>query len=182
MSNAVDRLMEIVPPPAPAGAEVDWEDAARALRTALPADYRQLIERYGGGQFDQYLWLLEPASRSLYDLIEIVEEREEALEYLWSGGEAKPTLLDAPGVRAIAWGSTDNGEYLYWLVRPGSVPDEWTVLVNEARGEEWEHFEMGCAEFLVGTLTAGVRSDLFWSRYPTYPHTFRPSRTIHQER
>lgn len=181
MSNAVDRLKEIIPPPEPAGTVVDWEETARTLGTALPADYRNLIEGYGGGQFDQYLWLLEPASRRLYNLTRVAEEREEALEYLWNMGEAKPALLDASGVRAIAWGSTDNGEYLYWLVRPGSAPDEWTVLVNEARGEEWEHFEMGCAEFLVATLTGEVRSDLFWSRYPAYAHTFRPSRLIQQE-
>jgi hypothetical protein len=181
MSHAADRLTEIVPPPAPAGTAVDWEEAARVLRTALPTDYVQLIERYGGGQFEEYLWLLEPASNSVYDLADVVEEREDALEYLWNMGEAKPALLDAPGVRAIAWGSTDNGEYLYWLARPGSAPDEWTVLVNEARGEEWEHFEMGCAEFLVATLTGEVRSGLLWSRYPTEPHTFRPSRLIQQE-
>ena len=57
----------------------------------------------------------------------------------------------------------------------------WTVLVNEARGEEWEHFEMGCAEFLVATLTGEVRSGLLWSRYPTDPHTFRASRLIQRE-
>ncbi len=56
MENAVDRLAEIISPPAPAGTAVDWEAIARRLRTALPADY---------------LWLLEPGSRSNYDLVEI---------------------------------------------------------------------------------------------------------------
>ena len=83
-----------------------------------------------------------------------------------------------PAASTTSWGSTDNGEYLYWLVRPASNSDEWTVLVNEARGEEWEHFEMGCAEFLARTLTGELRSDLLWSRYPTDPHTFLPSRLI----
>ncbi|SDN29925.1 hypothetical protein [Allokutzneria albata] len=181
MENPVDRLAEIIAPPAPAATAVDWEETVRRLRTARPADYVQLIERYGGGQFDDYLWLLEPASRSPYDLAETAEEREEALEYLWNRGEAKPALLDAPGVRAIAWGSTDNGEYLYWLARPGDDPHEWTTLVNEARGAEWEHFEMGCAEFLVATLTGEVRSDLLWSLYPASPHEFFPSALIDQE-
>ncbi|GAA4035237.1 hypothetical protein GCM10022247_70940 [Allokutzneria multivorans] len=181
MENAVDRLADIIAPPAPAGTEVNWEETVRRLRTALPTDYVQLIERYGGGQFDGYLWLLEPGSSSDYDLAEITEEREEALEYLWNEGEAKPAVLDAPGVRAIAWGSTDNGEYLYWLARPGDDPDAWTVLVNEARGERWEHFAMGCAEFLVTTLTGEVRSDLLWSLYPASPHEFFPSALIDHE-
>ncbi|WP_439658666.1 hypothetical protein ACSHWB_40790 [Lentzea sp. HUAS TT2] len=75
---------------------MDWEEAVRALRTALPSDYRRLVERYGGGQAGVARW-------------------------------------------------------------------------SEARGEEWEHFEMGCAEFLAGTLTGEVRSDLLWSRHPTDP-------------
>lgn len=172
MSRTVDRLTEIVTPPQSAGIEVDWEEVARAVGTPVPADYVELIERYGGGRFDEYLWLLEPDARSYYDLTEKIDDREGDLEDLWDGGEAKPPQLEVPGARAIAWASTDNGEYLYWLAEEGREPEEWTVLVNEARGERWEHFEMGCAEFLFSSLTGDVRSELLWSRYPADPHKF----------
>ncbi|WP_256388021.1 hypothetical protein [Allokutzneria sp. NRRL B-24872] len=40
---------------------------------------------------------------------------------------------------------------------------------------------MGCAEFLVATLTGEVRSDLLWSLYPSSPHAFHPSDLIHED-
>lgn len=97
---------------------------------------------------------------------------------LWDEGEPKPSYLDAPGVRVIPWATTDNGEFLYWLVKPGQRPEDWTVLINEARGWEWEHCDMGCAAFLVASLTGEVRSDILWSNYPSYPHKFMPTRSF----
>jgi hypothetical protein len=172
----VERLTQLVAPPEGAAPRVDWDDVARELEVGLPGDYRVLIDTYGGGRFDGYLWVLEPrCSNRYYDLLRSVAERDEAFEMLWEDGEPKPVQLESPGSRVIPWASTDNGEFLYWLVHPGSDPDEWTVMVNEARGEWWEHYDIGCAELLVQLLSGEVRSEILSSSFPLQIHEFRAS-------
>ncbi|MFI9785128.1 hypothetical protein ACIHEI_16710 [Kitasatospora sp. NPDC051984] len=110
-----------------------------------------------------------------YDLFEAVEERAEANEYLWSSSEPKPAQLDHADARIIPWASTDNGEFLYWLAQPGQHPDQWTVMVNEARGPWWEHFDLTLTRFLARSLTGETRSEILSDLFPSDPHDFRPS-------
>jgi hypothetical protein len=74
----------------------------------------------------------------------------------------------------IPWGTTDNGEWLFWRVLPGQDPAEYSVLVNEARGERWEFHEMGFAEYVVGVLEGDIQSDVLSSDFPASPHEFQP--------
>ncbi|MFE4255290.1 SMI1/KNR4 family protein [Streptomyces sp. NPDC056910] len=118
MTPDLTRLTELLPRPQDSGQVPDWNAAESTLQTALPADYKELIEAYGGGGFiDGYLLLLEPGCRNdVYDLIKISAEREEANDSLWQY-EDKPVGLEAEDSRLICWATTDNGEYLYWLVQ-----------------------------------------------------------------
>ncbi|CAM5700953.1 Knr4/Smi1-like domain-containing protein OS=Streptomyces griseomycini OX=66895 GN=FHS37_005303 PE=4 SV=1 [Streptomyces griseomycini] len=59
---ALDALVRLCPPPAEPPPPVDWAQAERALGTALPTDYKQLVETYGDGIFDETIWLLVPGS------------------------------------------------------------------------------------------------------------------------
>jgi uncharacterized membrane protein YdbT with pleckstrin-like domain len=52
-------------------------------------------------------------------------------------------------------------------------PDQWTVVVNEARGDRWEHYPMNCTEFLLAALTGDVYSDVLSSRFPLTTHEYR---------
>ncbi|MFI5793429.1 SMI1/KNR4 family protein [Streptomyces sp. NPDC051677] len=176
MNAHVERLTQLVAPPENAVLRADWADVAQEFGTELPGDYRELIDAYGGGRFDGYLWVLEPrCANRHYDLLRHVAEREEAFEMLWEDGEPKPEQLQSSGSRVIPWATTGNGEYLYWLARLGSHPDEWTVMVNEARGDWWEHFNFGCAEILVQLLTGEVRSEILSSSFPARVHEFKAS-------
>jgi hypothetical protein len=104
----------------------------------LPADYISVIDSFGGGRLDGYLWLLEPdCVNKGYGLIEAYDEQTEALDMLWDEGEPRPAEMTIPGSKLIPWASTDNGEFLYWQVPPGSRPGAWKVMVNEARGGDW---------------------------------------------
>ncbi|MFG2823355.1 DNA/RNA non-specific endonuclease [Kitasatospora sp. NPDC048365] len=175
MTNALEQLSRLLP--RPDGVEPkDWDSVRRQLGTDLPADYKAFVDTYGGGYVDAYLWVLEPGcANEFYDLIDADEERAEAYEELWDGGEEKPAELDGTGARLIPWASTDNGEFLFWLARPGQDPDEWTVMVNEARGPWWEHLDMGFSQFLAAALTGEVRSEILSDSFPTSPHDFRSS-------
>jgi hypothetical protein len=175
MNEAVEQLTRLLPRPV-AGRPKNWASVTRQLGTELPTDYKEFIDIFGGGSVDGYLWVLEPdCANPGYDLLDSVTERAEALEYLWSSSEEKPARLTEAGARLIAWASTDNGEFAYWLARPGQHPDDWTVMINEARGECWEHFDMGFARFLRSTLTGVVTSEILTDAYPTSPHVFEPS-------
>ncbi|MGW7709114.1 SMI1/KNR4 family protein [Streptomyces sp. NPDC054771] len=146
------------------------------LGTELPEDYMELIDTYGGGRFDGYLWVLEPGCvNRYYDLERSKCERDEAFQMLWEFGEPKPELLEVPGSRLVPWASTDNGEFLYWLIRPGIDPSGWTIMVNEARGDWWEHFELGCSELLVSLLAGEIRSEILSTSFPSRVHEFRSS-------
>jgi len=171
MHPAVAGLSAIIPPATPRRAR-DWAGAERQLGTLLPEDYKELVETYGGGVFDETIWLLDPECPDEdYNLLDQAQEREEVLADLWQT-EAKPAELQNPGVQVLPWAYFEgSGAYLYWLCRPEQKPDEWTVILNEGRGPEWEHHPSTCAPFLLSVLTGQPESDYFVD-LPTDPHGF----------
>lgn len=171
MSNNVTRLIETLHA-SESGVPKAWATTEGALGTPLPRDYKELIDRLGGGRVEEYLYLLEPDSPNAhYDLARHTRERAEAYEELWEF-EEKPPELQVEGSRILPWGTTDNGEWLFWRSLPGQHPDAWTVLLNEARGETWEHYDMNCSDFLHAALTGEIQSEVLWSRFPLPRHVF----------
>lgn len=59
---AFDALVRLCPPPADPPPAVGWAQAERALGTALPDDYKQLVEKYGDGILDETIWPSLPAA------------------------------------------------------------------------------------------------------------------------
>ncbi|MEU9304070.1 SMI1/KNR4 family protein [Streptomyces sp. NPDC048269] len=159
-----DPLIRACPPPSSARRPVDWPMVQERLGTALPADYKRLIEVYGGGVFSGVLWLMEPGCPDeMYDLLAQTVEREEILADLWAVGEAKPAELEQDGARLVPWGYSENGgEVLYWLALPGVLPEEWPVILNEGRGPLWEfHPTSSCSRFLLEVCTGSTGSYYF---------------------
>ncbi|MFI9294233.1 SMI1/KNR4 family protein [Streptomyces gardneri] len=172
MSNALARLLEIAPVRGEPCRKA-WGDVERSMGVELPTDYKELIHLYGGSNWDDYLYVLEPGCPNPnYDLIEWAKHQAEDLEALWEF-EAKPAELEVEGSRVIPWATTDNGECLYWLARPDLDPDQWTVMVNEARGDRWEHFSASCTQFLASSLNGELQSGILSSLFPRTPHEFR---------
>jgi hypothetical protein len=172
MISALARLLEIAPAPSEPRRK-DWDEVERSLEAELPADYKELIHVYGGSNWDDYLYVLEPGCpNENYDLLEWAKNQAEDLEDLWEF-EKKPTELEVDGSRVIPWATTDNGECLYWLVRPGHNSDQWTVMVNEARGDRWEHFSVSCTQFLASSLDGELHSSILSTSFPRAAHEFR---------
>ncbi|MET9515788.1 SMI1/KNR4 family protein [Streptomyces sp. NPDC002994] len=177
MNSGLARLKQLVPPPSQPR-QKNWGSAEQTLGVELPSDYKELIQTYGGSNWDDYLYVLEPdCPNDNYDLIEWEDQQTEALEGLWEF-EEKPTGLTAAGTRIIPWATTDNGECLYWLVRPGQGPEEWTIMLNEARGSGWEHYPTTCTRFLASALDGEVQSSILSSRFPLSTHEFRQLRSV----
>ncbi|MFE2479120.1 SMI1/KNR4 family protein [Streptomyces sp. NPDC059389] len=172
MTSSLVRLLEIAPTPSEPR-QKDWSGIERALGAELPSDYKEFIGVYGGSNWDDYLYVLEPGCpNDNYDLLEWARNQAEDLEGLWEF-EKKPAELEVDGNHVIPWATTDNGECLYWLARPGLDPGQWTVMVNEARGGRWEHFAVTCTQFLASSLNGELRSEILSSLFPRATHEFR---------
>ncbi|MGW6402651.1 SMI1/KNR4 family protein [Streptomyces sp. NPDC055134] len=131
------------------------------------------MSTYGGGSVDAYLLVLEPGcANPVYDLLKITAERAEANESLWQF-EPRPTELEAEDSRLVCWATTDNGEYVYWVVQPGDVPDERPLMINDESGEEWERYDMTATRFLAAVLHGEVRSSVLGDNFPLAVHEFR---------
>ncbi|MFE4369773.1 SMI1/KNR4 family protein [Streptomyces sp. NPDC056835] len=157
-----DPLVRLCPPPV-GGRTVRWSAVEDALGIALPADYRRLVEMYGGGVFAGVVRLLEPGCPdAMYDLVAQTAEREEILADLWEVGEDKPSELHEGNVRLVPWGYVEGaGHFLYWLVRPDVEPEEWTVILNEGRGPLWEAYPVSCSQFLHDVVARTTTSFYF---------------------
>ncbi|MFI6896443.1 SMI1/KNR4 family protein [Streptomyces sp. NPDC050256] len=165
--DALDALVRLCPPPVDPPPVRDRAEAEHALGTPLPTDYKQLVETYGDGVFDETVWLLVPGSaHPRFDLCAQTTERIDILESLWEDGEEKPDGLLESGARIVPWAfDGGSGAFLYWLVRPGQHPDEWTVLYNEGQGPLWEAHDMGCLAFLLAVLTGTAETAYFGYLY-----------------
>ncbi|WP_030390130.1 SMI1/KNR4 family protein [Streptomyces sp. NRRL S-241] len=171
MSNALARLLEIVPAPSRCR-DKDWGEVERALSVELPDDYKEFIDVYGGSNWDDYLYVLEPdCPNKHYDLLKWAKYQFEDLQDLWTV-EKKPTELETEGSVLIPWATTDNGECLYWLVLPGVEANEWTVMANEV-SDRWEHYPVSCTQFLASVLTGELQSNVLSSLFPLATHEFR---------
>ncbi|WP_405813255.1 MULTISPECIES: SMI1/KNR4 family protein [unclassified Streptomyces] len=173
MNPAIEHLTRAIPPTDAPRAH-DWTRVEEELGTILPSDYKQLVDLYGGGLFDDAIWVLEPdCPNEHHDLVVGNHIRVEAQRGLWKGGEPKPAELDEAGSRTIAWAETENGDCLYWLARPGQEPAQWTVAIKEGRGREGEFHARSCCEFLRSVLlTGGTESDVFHDFPTEEPHAF----------
>ncbi|MFF1570780.1 hypothetical protein ACFVY1_46945 [Streptomyces sp. NPDC058293] len=118
---------EPVPQPA-----VDWRAVEADLGTSLPSDYKEIVDLFGPGGFDEYVDLLVPGALGM-DLVD------------WARSEGYPAPKEL-----LRWGSSEQEFDFVWQTRTAN-PDDWAVLVGQFG--EWERFDCGLGEFLVRMLT-----------------------------
>ncbi|GGW62193.1 hypothetical protein GCM10010503_44300 [Streptomyces lucensis JCM 4490] len=142
-SSWAERLCVLTgwePVPRPA---VDWRAAEAELGTPLPRDYKEIVDLFGTGTFDDYVDLLVPGARGM-DIV------------VWAGLGGDGTDLyepyaayPAPG-GLLRWGSSEQELDFVWQTGAAD-PDDWPVLCGEYG--DWRRFDCGLGEFLVRMLT-----------------------------
>lgn len=147
------ELVALVPPPAaPVDATGDWP------AVALPSDYRDLVTRYGYGEFNDEVVLLVPFGECTllgYGVDQLDADRELRADF---GDEDYPyPLYPEPG-GLMVWATTSNGARLCWLT--AGEPDGWPVVVWEPRGAYYERHELGAVALLTDWLSGRLASDL----------------------
>jgi hypothetical protein len=155
--TATDDLVSICPPPFRPAPDVNWEEVEAAVGGPLPSDYKWLVEHYGLGRFDRFVFIFQPGTAVPGAELQYEQAQSSwGLNYLREAGEDLPY---APEELAIA-GATDNGDCIYWL-RSSEDPDQWPIVVNEARGPKWDRYEGGIVEFIVAVLTRAISVSMF---------------------
>jgi hypothetical protein len=165
--DAFERLLDLIPAPTSGGVAIDWIAVERGLGLRLPPDYKHIVETYGLGLFDGFLWILHPTTpNSNLRLDKQIEATRWALVEV-SDAFAQPNEL-------TAWARTENGDTCYWLNRDHSDdPDHWQIAVNESRGPDWEVFDLTTSGWLEAVLSGRLRTPLFPEDFPSASPTFR---------
>jgi hypothetical protein len=140
---------------------IDWPAVQRRLGTVLPVDYRELAE-FGAARAGDFLGVFVPGSTNPnLDLFVAVGSMLGALHDLKreQGTRACPYPLWFEPTGLLPWGCSDNGDGLYWLTR--GHPDQWTVVIGEARGPKYEEFPLSMSEFLAGFVSGEITTTVF---------------------
>ncbi|THD75228.1 MAG: SMI1/KNR4 family protein [Phenylobacterium sp.] len=138
----------------------DWSAVEAAMRVTLPADYKDFIATYGSGTIGNFITIFNPFSeRPTLNLLNQSVKQIDVLNELHENfGEPRPYDLYpvVPGLLPV--GMTDNGDIVHWLTDRDSV--NWTIVVNEARSPDYEHFNYNLSEFISSLLenSASVRA------------------------
>ena len=163
----IERLSTVLPPPGDdrRPSTTDWTAVEAALGTSLPGDYRAFVERYGVGRIAGFLWVFVPgASHDTVDLLAQVAVQREVLCELAASGETIPFASYPEPGGLLAVGMTDNGNVLHWNTT--GLTDDWTIVVQEARGPFFTSTDQDLTGFLAGVLDRTVRCPAFPDDFP----------------
>ncbi|MET7520321.1 hypothetical protein ABZS88_44680 [Streptomyces sp. NPDC005480] len=112
---------------------VDWPAIEADLGTRLPSDYKEVVDLFGAGSFDEYFELAVPGGPG-------------ASRNPW-----KRYLPDVASGGLVPWGWSEYELGLMWSTS-ATDPDEWTV-VTQSEGDDEQQFDCGAAEFILRMLT-----------------------------
>lgn len=161
----LEALLSITPPPKKpreAGSGRSWLEIESALGTGLPIDYKEYINLYGTGELGGMIWVYNPFSESRHGQNLLVRLSEVLGSWratrMRFGEEACPYPLYPEPDGLLPWGHVDTGAELFW--QTSGDPAQWTVVVNESRGPEFQKFEESMSGFLTSLFAGRLKSDI----------------------
>ncbi|MCI5076418.1 SMI1/KNR4 family protein [Oricola sp.] len=168
------KLTARLPPPQrPLETEGNWEKVEENLGVTLPEDYKEYIGVYGSGAVGGFLTVFNPfADQPGLNLLKQMKRQLDVFRELRDKyGEPSPFAIfpERDGLLPVAM--TDNGDVVFWLTV--DLPENWSIVVNEARSEEYQHFECGLTELLAGMIDGSIRVGAFPESVFQNPSDFR---------
>lgn len=161
MNTALQFLKKVAPPPnIPDEAHGDWQQVEATIGLGLPNDYKDLISEYGTGRFSDFIYTFNPFSTNKWLNLTNTSKKILDGERTLRGDFSEfpfPLFPEPDGL--FPWGSTDNGNYLYWYTK--GEPQDWTIVVWESRGPEHEVYEMSITQFLGKWLSRELNCQVF---------------------
>lgn len=143
------RWLELVPPPSPPPAPVDWSALG-----PLPRDYRGYIDTYGLGCVNGLFWVLHPDGAP--DRLNLAAQWAAARDPATARNllTPPPYPLGVPGGLLPCAVDEDAG-ILYWHAA-GPDPDGWTVVYRDEDGDSWLPYPLSLVGFLLAVFTGGL--------------------------
>ncbi|WP_406204353.1 hypothetical protein OH807_28615 [Kitasatospora sp. NBC_01560] len=161
--NELQRLTALCPP---SEQRVEVVPAAGA-GFEIPPSHRALIDAYGPGCFDEFLWVYAVGStRPGSDLVRQTEETRQLLRDYPE--PTLPALLAEHGLTTddlVQWAVTDNADLVFWL--PVGDPEDWPTLVVEAGRLSYAQLPLSSTGVLLALLSGEVRLNLFPDDFPS---------------
>ncbi len=180
-------LSEAPPPslPVDAGEEKRWNDFQRTIGTALPADYKWLINTYGSGVFRGILVLWNPFSKDKeINLLKQVTPVLKSFGQRFRGEFPLPCFPEPGGL--LPFGGDQDRVYLFWKTL--GPPEQWHIVHYKSDDGGYRIYPMGIVEFLVqwiagripdsflgpGNCRTVVKRDLIFRPFHEYRVSGRP--------
>jgi SUKH superfamily protein len=174
---SLDALVSVLPPPdAPvdAGSPAGWAAVEAELGTALPADYKAFVERYGSGVIGDFIRPFNPFSTNPNRNLKVQAETQlDALRQIqrkYPDEVPFPLFPEEGGY--LPWGRTDNGDILHW--KTAGPPDSWTAAVSASRDPEHQEFAEDMTSFLARLLRKEISTAIFPRSFPPASPAFLP--------
>jgi hypothetical protein len=175
---ALESLIELLPPPGQpieTGSLADWLRIERVIGTKLPQDYKDYVNTYGSGRIGNLLWPYSPFSRNHFlNLIDQIPITLDGIRVMMGefGKEVCPYPLHPEPGGLLPWGGTDNGNTLFWQTTGN--PAQWTIVIDDSDGIEYEHFQESTSDFLAKLLLGKITSNILPVDYLSQHVSFEP--------
>ena len=168
MSGSLEDLVGLVPPPECEVTCPPWHLAREQVGFDFPGDYREFVDRYGGGSLTSNgvvtsMGVMTPVSGSSFPgkldgfagfvdaMVSEARSRFDWTELRESGPERRiyPLLPDPGGL--LLWGDTDAGDCFFWSTDDAD-PSRWPIIIWQRHDGDVMRFDGGFVEFLVALL------------------------------
>ena len=177
-ARALEALIEMMPPPADpldAGEPHRWSAIELQMGLRLPSDYKAFIAAYGSGRIAIFLNVYNPFSDNHHvRLLEASALDAKTYREIRTYEYIPYPIHPEPG-GLLAWGSTDNGDVLFWVTEPASDPGAWPIAVSEVRGPGWYRHPGPLVRFLHDWLSGAANIPFLDA--PDDPTTFERALT-----
>jgi hypothetical protein len=187
MNPSLQRLMNLVPPPAAPvapGSSDAWKQVEQEMGTPLPQDFKDYTQVYGAGQWADffgvmnpfYLWKHPEASKSWKAWFEKRFEGFSELQKEYPRYQAPFRVFPEPN-GVLAFGYDDNGGTLCW--QTSGNPDSWRIVCLDGKtSERYDSFDMNLTGFLDALLHERISPNTFAPDFfPIRQPAFRPYTT-----
>ncbi|WP_147450827.1 hypothetical protein [Streptomyces hoynatensis] len=137
------------------GASAEWGDVEEWVGDPLPADYKELAEKYGEGVIAGHLYIPHPhGSRPI---LEFMKELREGFHVLCEGLDEIPSRVAAVRDRVVPWAYHDwDGDICLLLPPDADEADSgWRVAIAFWQCPQVVVFEGGVSDFLATMLVDG---------------------------
>ncbi|MBE1581088.1 hypothetical protein ACFORH_25065 [Amycolatopsis roodepoortensis] len=164
----LDQLVSLCPPPA----VVDRAGTGRGVGSAIPAGHLDLLNAYGTGCFDEFLWIYGVGVENKYlDIHSCTHEMRKILRQ--KTADEIREVLRSYGVDSselIQWGGTDNADSLMWI--PVGDPAGWPTLIIESGQLDFTVSPRSSTGVLLDLLTGALRTKVFPFDFPSENPSF----------